>query len=58
MDHRQDCIARAEMCQDLAARANGSLRRAELLELAITWRLLAEQHESLLQSRKRLAELT
>jgi hypothetical protein len=58
MDHRRDCIAHAETCQDLAARAKGSLRRAELLELATTWKLLAEQHESLVQSRKRLAEMT
>jgi hypothetical protein len=58
MDNRHQCIAHAETCQDLAAKAKGSLRRAELLELAITWRLLAEQHESLLQSQKRLAELT
>jgi hypothetical protein len=57
MEPRKQCIAHAETCQDLAAKAKHALRRAELLELAITWKFLAEQHESLLQSRKRLAEM-
>jgi len=58
MEHRKECIAHAETCEDLAAKAKDSLRRAELLELAVTWKSLAEQHEKLLQSRKRLAEMT
>lgn len=57
MEHRKECIAHAETCRDLAARATHAGLRAELLELAVTWQLLAEQHESLVQSRKRLERL-
>lgn len=58
MEHRKECIAHAETCRDLAAKAKHSLRRAELLELAVTWKLLAEQHEKLVESRKQLAAMT
>lgn len=57
MERRNGCIAHAKTCQALAAKAKHSSRRAELLELAVTWKFLAEQHERLLQSQKALAEM-
>jgi hypothetical protein len=57
MKRVKEYIDHARTCRDLAARSRDPQRKAELMELAAKWAILAEERERLLESQKRLAAL-
>jgi len=57
MNRLREYLAHAETCRSMAAKAMDINRKAELLELAANWSILADERGRLLGSQRRLAEL-